>query len=1155
MRPRRRNLRRFNSSTIQREIDETGEFSSKLENQLISKQQQIDKTSTALDNQTQKLGQMGDALNEAGVDTNNLTHHSQQLEAEYQNLKSEQEAFADALREGSVEAGIFGEQTTSAVNSIEQALTALGIVKALKEISAWLKECVDASIEFEEGMAGVRRTVGGTTEELSEIAAEFKEMTREIPITTSELNQIAEAAGQLGIAQEDITSFTQVMAELATTTDLTADNAATMLAQFANITGVSDYERLGSVVAELGDATATTASRVVDMSQGMAAAASIAGFSETDIMAVAAAVGSLGIESQAGSTAMSTLISTLYKAVETGNGLEEFAQVANMSAREFSTAWGNNAVGAMDAFIQGLNDTERNGKSAIVILDELGITNVRQTKAILGLASAGDLLSNTIEQGNAAWDENISLQAKADIMYSTTASQLKILNNAYSELQITVGDQLTPALGELATWGTEILYDINDFVAEHPQVVSGIVSITTAATVFIGALATYKVVTIAADVATKAFSKTLESNPAFLVISGLIALDAALRVYAATSREAEDEVKSLSAASREQYNELKDLQAEYENVCAAYGETSAEAQLLSKEIKEETAAFEENKKTAEEAVQEYQNVIDAHDELMNSYGETSKNIQAQSDSTSSLVSKLQELMSVEGKTAETKQKILSIVELLNEAMPELGLAYDDYADSLNMTADALKAVAQAEAERQRNEADFKQLQDLYKEQSDLKKTMASAAEERAAAEKELAGAIAAKNQAEAETNLGSSARIDYLKPYVNDVNEAQAAVDDWAQKEEDATVALQENKDAIDELAASLAGYEDETLTAEERVASMCQSIITAYDEAKLAARESIDSQVSGWDKMDNSARTSAWEVQQALNSQVQYLQNYSTNLQGLADRNVEGMDTLVQSLSDGSAESAAILAGLSTATDGEIAAIVASMGQVQEGKETLSEVMAALAPEVQQAMDAAIAEAKRADEMYQAGLDTGAGLVKGLYENMKGVIDAGTALGNAFTAAYKAAQDQHSPSRKMIAAAQDTVAGLIVGFQREAPVLEAVVKETTQSVVKPFGSEAEMQRAMQSYASDAAQVVMLSPALAAAMQRQEPTGVNGLDMSTVHSGSGITIEFAPVYNISGVSDVSEVQSTLSRHDVGLKDYILEVLEEAGIDAGRVKFK
>ena len=57
---------------------------------------------------------------------------------------------------------------------------------------------------------------------------------------------------------------------------------------------------------------------------------------------------------------MSTLINTLYKATETGDKLEDFAAVAGMTADEFKQAWGEDAAGAMTAFITGLNDTERN---------------------------------------------------------------------------------------------------------------------------------------------------------------------------------------------------------------------------------------------------------------------------------------------------------------------------------------------------------------------------------------------------------------------------------------------------------------------------------------------------------------------------------------------------------------------------------------------------------------------------------------------------------------------------------------------------------------------------------------------------------------------------------------------------------------------------
>lgn len=320
-----------------------------------------------LEREKLKLAATGDRLKEAKVDTGDLTTASARPSSQLEELRKEQEEAAKGAQ-------TFGEKTACAFEAVQQVIAAAGIAAALNEVCQALWDCADASMEFETAMAGVRRTVGGSEADIAVLGENFKDLSTRIPITTSELAKIAETAGQLGIAQDAVGEFTEVMAMLGTTTDLTADTAATMLAQFANITGVTDYRRLGSAVADLGDATATTASKVVEMSQGMAAAAHLAGMSETDILGIAAAVGSLGIESQAGSTAMSTLISTLYKAVETGDGLADFAAVADMSATQFKTVWGQDAVGAMDAFIQGLNDTERNGRSAIVILDELGIT-------------------------------------------------------------------------------------------------------------------------------------------------------------------------------------------------------------------------------------------------------------------------------------------------------------------------------------------------------------------------------------------------------------------------------------------------------------------------------------------------------------------------------------------------------------------------------------------------------------------------------------------------------------------------------------------------------------------------------------------------------------------------------------------------------------
>lgn len=537
-------------ANLESEMSHGGEASVQLKNQMLQKQLQIDKTTASLEGQEKKLVTMGDALSKAGIDTNNLGQASQALGESLNNLKAEQEEVAAAT--GQAESAFL-----NTANAMTELAAAAGVQKILQTVGEAFKECAQEAIAFEDSMAGVKRTVGGSDSFLQQMGEEFKDLSERIPISTGELASIATTAGQLGIAQGDVREFTEVMAMLATTTDLTAESAATMLAQFANITGVNDYERLGSVVAQLGDATATTASKVVEMSQGMAAAASQAGMNPTDILAISAAVGSLGIEAQAGSTAMSTLIQTLYKATETGEKLSEFASVAGMTGEQFKKAWADDAVGAMNTFISGLNNVEQNGKSAIVILEELGITNVRQTKAILGLASAGDLLTNTISQAGAAWQSNTALGEKAGVMYETTQAKLTMLQNAFSNVKIAVGDAFTPIIGGAADAMTSLMGPIGDFLEANPGLVKGFGAATSVVGIATGALALYTAKVKLATIAQTAFNSVI-SGPQMKTLMIAVAGFAAVSGVIAGLVGANDEAKVSMQELSQEFEDLDD---------------------------------------------------------------------------------------------------------------------------------------------------------------------------------------------------------------------------------------------------------------------------------------------------------------------------------------------------------------------------------------------------------------------------------------------------------------------------------------------------------------------------------------------------------------------------------------------------------------------
>jgi TP901 family phage tail tape measure protein len=310
-----------------------------------------------------------------------------------------------------------------------------------------------AAINFESAFAGVKKTVDATDAELEKLEIGIRDMSKEIPASASAIAEVSEAAGQLGIEVPNILGFTRVMIDLGESTNLSSDQAATSLARLANITGMSqtDFDKLGSTIVALGNNLATTESEIVAMGLRLAGAGTQIGLSESQIMSFAGALSSVGIEAEAGGSAFSKVMIDMQLAVETGSDrLNEFASVAGMSANDFKQAFQEDAGTAIISFIEGLGDAEKQGKSAIAVLDEMGITEVRLRDALLRASGASDVFTTSLEIGTNAWKENTALTAEAEQRYETTASKIQIAKNHLTDAAITIGEILVPHLVSLS---------------------------------------------------------------------------------------------------------------------------------------------------------------------------------------------------------------------------------------------------------------------------------------------------------------------------------------------------------------------------------------------------------------------------------------------------------------------------------------------------------------------------------------------------------------------------------------------------------------------------------------------------------------------------------------------------------------------------------
>lgn len=341
-------------------------------------------------------------------------------------------------------------------------------------ITAGIGASISVGSEFESAFAGVKKTVTATDAELAQMRNELRQMAKEIPMTAAELSGIAEAAGQLGIHNENMIEFTETMANMSVATNLTSEESATEFAQFANITGMAqdNFDNMGSSVVALGNTMATNESKIVGMGMRIAAAGDQIGLAEYEIMAYAASLSSVGIEEEAGGTAFSKLLVNLQMAAETGKNLNKYAKVAGMTGAEFKKAFQEDASGAINAFLSGLNDTERNGKSAIAVLTDMGITEVRLRDTLIRSAGASEMLESALETSETAWNENIALANEAAQRYATFESQCGLLGNKITDIGISIYDDLRPGLTDAITLANQFV----DGLAGQEDVVGGVIN-------------------------------------------------------------------------------------------------------------------------------------------------------------------------------------------------------------------------------------------------------------------------------------------------------------------------------------------------------------------------------------------------------------------------------------------------------------------------------------------------------------------------------------------------------------------------------------------------------------------------------------------------------------------------------------------------------
>lgn len=401
-----------------------------------------------------------------------------------------QEGFISGLRAANLEVAKFGQNravtsfllnTSQGLSSLSENLirtgTAATIGLTLPLVGAFSK-IISEGNKFESALAGVLKT----TEELTTFSStiddpgirafgqELRNLSKEIPITAIELANIAEVAGQLGVdGSEDLREFTEVVAKLGVTTNVSSEQAATALARIGNVLqiqpeGFTEFvKRAGSAVVALGNQLPVTESEILEFAKQFSATAGVFGFAKQSVFSIAAAFKAVGANTEAATTALSLTFQQFQSLINSGgagaNYLQNLLDYDSLAILEQKFV--NEPEDVLQRFLIALKESEND---AAIILDNLSLDQQRTFRELAKAAGGADLLAEAFSIAGKEFaltgdelDTASALVEEAGKRFQTVESKIQILINKVSDFAVRVRDLLKPNI-------LAVLETLDDFV-------------------------------------------------------------------------------------------------------------------------------------------------------------------------------------------------------------------------------------------------------------------------------------------------------------------------------------------------------------------------------------------------------------------------------------------------------------------------------------------------------------------------------------------------------------------------------------------------------------------------------------------------------------------------------------------------------------------
>jgi TP901 family phage tail tape measure protein len=345
----------------------------------------------------------------------------------------------------------------------------MGTVAQVMTVSAPVKLAID----YESAMADVKKVTNFDDEGFKAFSAEVLKLSTRIPMSAEGLAKIAAAAGQAGIAENELLRFSEDAAKMAVAFDISAEEAGSAMTGLRtnfklNQDGVI---ALGDTFNHLANNMDARAGDLINFSNRVAGTGVLYGFTGDRIGALGAAFVAMKTPAEVASRATNGLMMKLGNAATLGKDAQAAFKRLGFSGKSLAAAFKKDGQQGLLSFLEAVKQSKDPMRELNAIMGEGFADEIAKLVGGLDTYKQALLLAGDEEAKNGSMNREYSERAK------TTANSVALLKNSLARLGITLGSAVLPALNSLVQAVAPYVSAVADFAGEHQGLTAAVMGV------------------------------------------------------------------------------------------------------------------------------------------------------------------------------------------------------------------------------------------------------------------------------------------------------------------------------------------------------------------------------------------------------------------------------------------------------------------------------------------------------------------------------------------------------------------------------------------------------------------------------------------------------------------------------------------------------